>query len=197
MRKPASARRTKIHDIPLFADPKNKTVNAVIEIPAGTRAKFEARLDTGTIEHEIKKGKPRYVQYLGYPTMYGFLPQTQGPDDKDPLDTLVLGDNQPRGAKVPGKVIGALKMIDAGEQDYKYVIVPDSSHFAKVSTLEDLPRGIMTILKNWFTHYKLNDTIQITGTLSAEEAHQHIDKAHTRWQQSRRTAGFSSFIAKA
>jgi inorganic pyrophosphatase len=170
-----------IHDVPLYTE-KNQ-LNAVIEIPAGTRAKFEANLKNGQIEHEIKKGKPRYVDYLGYPTMYGFLPQTVGQDDADPLDALILGDNVSRGTVVPGKVIGAIKMIDGGEQDYKYLVVPKNSHFEHVSSLGDLPKGILGILSTWFTHYKQNDTIQIEGQLSASDAKQHIAEAHQRWKK--------------
>src|SRR5512138_660118 len=61
------------------------TVNAVIEIPAGTNAKFETDTATGRIFWEFKKGKPRIVDYPGYPGNYGMVPRTLG-GDGDPLD---------------------------------------------------------------------------------------------------------------
>jgi inorganic pyrophosphatase len=172
-----------INDIPLQAG--KGLLNTVIEIPAGTRAKYEARLDNGVIEQEIKNGKPRFVDFLGYPAMYGFLPQTQGPDDKDPIDTIVLGDNHKRGTRLEGRVIGGLKMVDEGELDYKIIMVPTNSHFANVKTIDELPKGLLKILNTWFTHYKRHDKIQITGTLTVDEANAYIDEAHTRWKSNR------------
>lgn len=57
-------------------DPVNLdgTINAVVEIPAGTTAKYDTNVNTGMIELEQKNGKPRFVQYLGYPCNYGHVP---------------------------------------------------------------------------------------------------------------------------
>src|SRR5210317_1159823 len=52
------------------------TVNVVIEIPTGTNEKWEVSKKTGDIEWEFKKGKPRIVKFLGYPTNYGMIPRT-------------------------------------------------------------------------------------------------------------------------
>src|SRR5512135_1342084 len=59
-------------------DPVNVdgTVNVVIEIPAGTTAKYMVDLKSGNIELEQKNGAPRYVQYLGYPCNYGNIPRS-------------------------------------------------------------------------------------------------------------------------
>jgi len=58
-------------------DPLNLdgTLNAVIEIPAGTNAKWEVDSKTGILSWEIKDGKPRMVKYLGYPGNYGMVPR--------------------------------------------------------------------------------------------------------------------------
>ncbi len=78
------------------------TVNAVIEIPAGTTAKYETTKDTGMLELEQKNGKPRFVQYLGYPCNYGLIPRSMLPKSKggdgDPLDVCVLGPTVPIGS---------------------------------------------------------------------------------------------------
>lgn len=137
------------------------TVNAVIEIPAGTNAKYETMKDTGMLELEQKNGKPRFVQYLGYPCNYGLIPRSILPKSKggdgDPLDVCVLGPTVPIGSVVKARPIGILTLLDNGEIDDKVILVMQSGPFAKVSSLADLDKrfpGVTTILQTWFTHYK-------------------------------------------
>ena len=137
------------------------TVNAVIEIPAGTTAKYETTKDTGMLELEQKNGKPRFVQYLGYPCNYGLIPRSMLPKSKggdgDPLDVCVLGPTVPIGSVVKARPIGILTLLDNGEIDDKVILVMQSGPFAKVSSLADLDKrfpGVTTILQTWFTHYK-------------------------------------------
>ncbi len=137
------------------------TVNAVIEIPAGTTAKYETTKDTGMLELEQKNGKPRFVQYLGYPCNYGLIPRSMLPKSKggdgDPLDVCVLGPTVPTGSVVKARPIGILTLLDNGEIDDKVILVMQSGPFAKVSSLADLDRkfpGVTTILQTWFTSYK-------------------------------------------
>jgi len=137
------------------------TVNAVIEIPAGTTAKYETTKDTGMLELEQKNGKPRFVQYLGYPCNYGLIPRSMLPKSKggdgDPLDVCVLGPTVPIGSVVKARPIGILTLLDNGEIDDKIILVMQTGPFAKVSSLADLDKkfpGVTTILQTWFTHYK-------------------------------------------
>ena len=71
------------------------TINVVIEIPAGTAAKWEVDKRDGALRWEIEDGRPRVVRYLGYPGNYGMVPRTLLPEevggDGDALDVLVLG----------------------------------------------------------------------------------------------------------
>ena len=46
------------------------TINAVVEIPAGTTAKWQVSKRDGTLEWEFLNGKPRIVEYLPYPGNY-------------------------------------------------------------------------------------------------------------------------------
>jgi inorganic pyrophosphatase len=137
------------------------TVNAVIEIPAGTTAKYEVDKDTGMMAIEQKNGKPRYVQYLGYPCNYGMIPKTLLPKSKggdgDPLDVLVLGPAVPSGSVVRARPIGLLTLVDGGEIDDKIIMVMADGPFASVTGLADLNKrfpGVLTILQTWMTHYK-------------------------------------------
>jgi len=144
-------------------DPINRdgTVNVVIEIPAGTTAKYETNKQTGMLELEQKNGAPRFVQYLGYPANYGAIPRSvllkSKGGDGDSVDVIVLGQAVPRGAVVKGRVIGMLSLIDTGEIDNKAIVVAEDSPFAKVANIADLDAkfpGVTAILQTWFTSYK-------------------------------------------
>ncbi|MEM0997301.1 MAG: inorganic diphosphatase [Bacteroidota bacterium] len=136
-------------------------VHFVVEIPAGTQAKWEVDKATGDLAWERRNGKPRIVQYLGYPGNYGMVPQTLLPKsaggDGDPLDALLLGDAQPRGAVIPVRIIGVLRLLDGGEQDDKLIAVGTSGPFAQLQTWAQLQTefpGVAEIVATWFTHYK-------------------------------------------
>ncbi|HMM35846.1 MAG TPA: inorganic diphosphatase, partial [Thermoanaerobaculia bacterium] len=88
------------------------TINAVVEIPAGTTAKYDTNVSTGMIELEQKDGKPRFVQYLGYPCNYGHVPRSvllkSKGGDGDALDVCVLGMPAPTGSVVKARAVGIL-----------------------------------------------------------------------------------------
>lgn len=144
-------------------DPINRdgTYNVVIEIPAGTTAKYETNKETGMLELEQKNAAPRFVQYLGYPANYGAIPRSvllkSKGGDGDSVDAIVLGAAVPRGSVVRGRAIGVLSLVDTGELDDKIIIVTEGSPFAKVKSIPDLDAkfpGVTTILQTWFTSYK-------------------------------------------
>src|SRR5690606_29964155 len=88
------------------------SVNAIIEIPKGSKAKYEIDKKSGL----IKLDRVLFSSVM-YPANYGFIPQTYC-DDKDPLDILVICsvDVYPMSI-IEAKVIGVMHMIDNGEQD--------------------------------------------------------------------------------
>ncbi len=140
------------------------SVNVVVEIPAGSTAKYEVNKASGMLELEQKNGKPRFVQYLGYPANYGMIPRTILPKedggDGDPMDVLVLGPSVPIGSVVKAYPIGVLDLLDGGEKDYKILLVADGSPMDACDSIEDLDEkfpGVTTIIKTWFTSYKGRD----------------------------------------
>jgi len=144
-------------------DPINRdgTVNVVIEIPAGTTAKYETNNKTGMLELEQKNGAPRFVQYLGYPVNYGAVPRSvmlkSKGGDGDSVDVLVLGQAVPRGSVVRGRAIGVLSLIDTGEIDDKLIVAMENSPFAKIGSIAELDAkfpGVTAIIQTWFTSYK-------------------------------------------
>jgi inorganic pyrophosphatase len=99
------------HDIEIGKNSPH-IVNAIVEIPKGSRAKYELDKETGL----LKLDRVLYSSVY-YPANYGFIPQTYC-DDGDPLDVLVLSmiDIQPL-CIVRAKIIGVMRMLDSGEAD--------------------------------------------------------------------------------
>ena len=156
---------------------ENGNINVVIEIPTGTLQKWEVMKPDGILEWEMKDGKPRVVQYLGYPANYGMIPGTllasEDGGDGDPLDVIVLGPPLERGAVVEARLIGVLQLLDEGEQDDKLIAVADDSPFTDIQDIRDLNRefiGVTNILQLWFTSYKGPGKLTSTGFLGKEEA---------------------------
>jgi inorganic pyrophosphatase len=126
-------------------------VNALIEIPQGSRAKYEVDKDTGL----LRLDRVIYSSFH-YPINYGFIPQTLG-QDGDPLDILVLCSQSIQSlCLVDATVIGNMQMIDTGQVDDKIIAVatkdPSVSHFRKI---EDLPNHFLLELRNFFEQYKV------------------------------------------
>ena len=94
-----------------------ESVNAIIEIPKGSKAKYEIDKDSNL----IKLDRVLFSSVM-YPANYGFIPQTYC-DDNDPLDILVLCsvDVYPL-TLLEAKVIGVMHMVDNGEQDDKLLL---------------------------------------------------------------------------
>ncbi len=127
-----------------------RTVNAIIEIPQGSRCKFELDKDSGL----LRLDRVIYSSFY-YPVNYGFIPQTYG-HDKDPLDILVLTSLP----VVPltlmeAKVIGVMQMIDSGDSDDKIIAVaakdPSVNHY---NNIEELPSHFLNELRHFFEEYK-------------------------------------------
>jgi inorganic pyrophosphatase len=140
----------------------DKTLNFVVEIPTGTNGKWEVASASGTkLAWEIKDGKPRVINYLGYVGNYGMIPQTKG-GDGDTLDVLAIGPALPRGAVVQAKLLGVLKYREddakTGPEDDKLLaILPSSPIYKDVNSLKDLDEKypeISAIVKTWFNNYK-------------------------------------------
>lgn len=156
------------------------SVNVVVEIPAGTNAKWEvnATLQDGSkpadgkLRWEFKEGQPRIVRYLSYPGNYGFIPNTLS-GDGDPLDIIVLGPAVPRGSIIQVKLIGILKMLDGKEKDDKLIGVSANSPLYSVKELIELDEefpGVTKIIETWFMNYKRKGEMEMLGWGDREES---------------------------
>lgn len=125
-------------------------VNGIIEIPKGTRAKYELDKESGLLRLDRVLYSSVY-----YPANYGFIPQSYC-DDKDPLDILILSqiDLVPM-CIVPAKVIGVMRMLDSGEADDKIIAVaegdPSVSH---INDISELPAHFISEMRSFFEDYK-------------------------------------------
>jgi inorganic pyrophosphatase len=151
--------------------PGNETpefVNGIIEIPKGTRAKYELDKESGLLLLDRVLYSSVY-----YPANYGFIPQTYC-DDKDPLDILIISqiDVVPL-CIVPAKVIGVMQMFDNNEADDKIIAVsagdPSVSH---INDISELPSHFISEMKHFFEEYKKleNKTVVVEEFLGREKA---------------------------
>jgi len=105
------------HDIEI-GDDAPEVVQAVIEIPKGSKVKYELDKDTGL----LRVDRILYSSVI-YPTNYGFIPRTLG-DDDDPLDVLVLMQEPVMPlCTLTARPIGLMNMQDRGEGDEKIICV--------------------------------------------------------------------------
>ena len=137
------------HEVSIGNNPP-ESVNAIIEIPRGSKAKYEIDKESGL----IKLDRVIYAS-MYYPLNYGFIPQTLG-EDRDPLDIVVLTQVEvvPR-CLISSKVVGVMRMIDRGEADDKIIAVAEQD--ASVSHIRDvseLPEYLKAELKHFFENYK-------------------------------------------
>lgn len=125
-------------------------VTGIIEIPKGSRAKYELDKESGMLRLDRVLYSSVY-----YPANYGFIPQTYC-DDNDPLDILILSQIEftPL-CLVRAKVIGVMQMVDQGEADDKIIAVAaDDVSVNYVNDIDELPPHFTKELRHFFEEYK-------------------------------------------
>ena len=146
-------------------------VNGIIEIPKGSRAKYEIDKDSGL----IKLDRVIYAS-MYYPLNYGFIPQTLG-EDHDPLDIVVLTQvSVVPNCLIPSKVIGVMRMIDRGEGDDKIIAVAmQDASVSHINDVSELPEYFKIELKHFFENYKvLEDKIVVVDEFESKERAKEI-----------------------
>ena len=134
-----------------YGEKAPEIINGLIEIPQGSRAKYEVDKATGL----LKLDRVIYSSFH-YPVNYGFIPQTLGYDG-DPLDILIICSQsiQPL-CLVEAAVIGNMQMLDSGKQDDKIIAValhdPSVNH---IKNMDEVPTHFLAELRNFFEQYKV------------------------------------------
>ncbi len=127
-----------------------ETVYMIVEIPKGSRNKYEYNKENGVIVLD----RVLYSS-LHYPGDYGLIPHTFY-DDGDPLDILLM-INEPTfpGAVVQARPIGIFRMLDRGVADDKILAVPATDPlFADYHELKDIPQHFLVEVAHFFEVYK-------------------------------------------
>ena len=159
----------------------NYVENAIIEIPLKTKNKCE--IDKKT--NKIKLDRVLYSA-MTYPAEYGYLDETLSPDG-DPLDILVISSEATfPGCIVPARIIGYLKVVDNGYEDYKLIsVVNVDPRYNDINSLEDLSEFTLQEIKNFFENYKtLQDIkVEVTDYHSKEEAIKLIEECKIAYKE--------------
>ena len=124
--------------------------DVVIEIPKGSRNKYEVDHDSG----RVKLDRYLYTAF-GYPTDYGFIENTLG-EDGDPLDALVLlPESVFPGCIVEARPVAMFQMTDEAGPDDKVLCVPASDpRVAHLQDINDVPEFDRLEIQHFFEVYK-------------------------------------------
>jgi inorganic pyrophosphatase len=115
--KPSKYMYNLLHVLPAYVNEAEKTINAIVEVSAGTINKYEVITESG----QLKLDRVGYSS-LSYPFTYGAIPKTWDYDG-DPLDVEIVNITEPLipGSLVEVRVIGVMKFVDGGEVDDKII----------------------------------------------------------------------------
>lgn len=166
------------HDVPRG---NAEALNAIIEIPMGSRVKYELDKKTGMIKYDRVLYSPMH-----YPANYGFVPQTLW-DDGDPLDVLVLGaDELIPGCLIEVRPIGVLDMVDGGDGDAKILAVPcGDPRWNNTNDISHVEAHILEEIKHFFKVYKdlQNKEVFVGEWRDRAEAVKDIDKSFVMYDE--------------
>jgi inorganic pyrophosphatase len=134
-----------------MTNPPDGAIDVVVEIPRGSRNKYEMDKERGVIRLDR-----RLFSATVYPADYGYVPDTLA-EDGDPLDALVLLDDPTfPGCWVTCRPVAVLWMEDDKGPDAKLICVPMSDvRWDKVADLADVPTQLLDEVRHFFEVYKM------------------------------------------
>jgi inorganic pyrophosphatase len=155
-------------------------VDVIVEIPKGSRNKYEYDQQVGRIRLERM-----LFTATGYPSDYGFVPDTLA-EDGDPIDALVLLDEPTfPGCLVNARVIAVFWMHDTKGPDAKLLCVPaDDPRWAHLQELDDVPMHQITEIWHFFEIYEALEPDKSGETRNwerREEATRALEDARRRF----------------
>lgn len=173
------------HDISV-GDDAPKVINVIIEIPKGSKNKYEIDKKTGLIklDRAMKTAQD-------YPFDYGFMPRTLWEDD-DALDVVLLTTYAlAPGILVEARPVGLMRMEDGGEGDDKVIAVPkDDPRFDGIQDLKDVNQYTLKEIQHFFETYKQIEkkVVVVKGFKPKKDAWAGIVKAQKLYQKTFKVA---------
>ncbi|MDT9409539.1 inorganic diphosphatase [Corynebacterium rouxii] len=136
------------------------SIEVTIEIPKGSRNKYEVDHETGKVYLDRYLFTP-----MAYPLDYGFIDHTLG-EDGDPLDALViLPEPVFPGVIVKARPLGVFKMTDEAGGDDKLLCVIDDPRWDHLQDIQDVSSFLRDEIEHFFVHYKdLEPNKEVTGS---------------------------------
>ncbi|MDW3212747.1 MAG: inorganic diphosphatase [Ilumatobacteraceae bacterium] len=161
-------------------EPSPDCIFVVIEIPRGSRNKYEIDHHDGRVYLDR-----RLFTATTYPADYGFLPDTLA-GDGDPLDALVLlEDPVYPGVWVEARPVGVLYMTDEAGEDAKLICVPPKEpRWANVNDIDDLTPQLRAEIRHFFEVYKAlepNKYASAEGMAGRDAAWEEIKQARANY----------------
>ena len=126
-----------------------ETFNVLVEIPRGSKNKYEVDQETGriTLDREL-------FTAMGYPDDYGYIEGTLG-EDGDPLDALVMVKNSVfPGCVIECRAVGLYHMEDEEGGDDKVLCVPADVRYDDIKDVNDVNEYHLKEIKHFFEQYK-------------------------------------------
>jgi len=153
---------------------------AVIEIPKGSRNKYEIDHDNGRVYLD----RVLFTSFV-YPTDYGYFENTIGLDG-DPVDVLVLLDYPLfPGVGLKVRPVAVFNMTDDGGSDAKVIAVLEKDvRWSHIQDIDDIPEFTKKEIEHFFEHYKdlePNKWVKTEGWQGRAEAEQIVEDGIARF----------------
>ena len=154
-----------IKSLPPYA--KDGSVHVLVEIPTGSRNKYEYDPDLDVIALD----RTLYGA-VHFPTDYGFVPGTRA-SDGDPIDALVMVEERTfPGCLLRVRLIGLLTITDGDREEPKLLAVPvDEPRFAEYHDIKDVPKHLLTEIEDFFDVYKQLEGKEVSSRGWKGQAH--------------------------
>lgn len=156
-------------------------IDVVIEIPKGSRNKYEANED-GTVWLDRTLFTATH-----YPHDYGHVHHTLALDG-DAIDAMVLLDEPTfPGCHIHTRPVGVFEMTDEAGVDEKLLCVPDGDpRFEQIKDISDVPKHLLDEIAHFFTVYKALEPgkhVEPGGWLGRQEAEAMYEAAVRRYEE--------------
>jgi inorganic pyrophosphatase len=159
----------------------DEPLTCVVEIPKGSRNKYEWDHETGA----IKLDRLLFSSVV-YPTDYGFFPDTLG-QDEDPLDAMIcVTEATFPGCVIEVKPIALFRMKDEKGIDDKILCVPTTDpEWNRLDSLDDLSQQLQDEIAHFFSIYKdlERKKVSVDGWYSREDAEAEIEASRKRFRE--------------